>query len=114
MVRSAVVPAAEPEAKRSASAAALLDATAALLSERGGLDVALAEIAKRSGLNSALIKYYFGNKEGLLLALLERDADRHMSALQDLVVMALSADQKLKIHIGASSRPITAHPISTG
>lgn len=77
----------------------LLDATAALLSERSNLDVSLSDIAKRSGLNSALIKYYFGNKDGLFLALLERVADKAMGELQSLVDMPISADQKLRIHI---------------
>lgn len=81
------------------SADQLIDATASLLSERSTLDVSLNEIAKSSGLNSALIKYYFGNKEGLFLALLERDAKLAMTALEDLVAMNVSADQKLRIHI---------------
>lgn len=82
------------------SRAVLFDATAALLSERSTIEVSLSEIAQRSGLNSALIKYYFGSKEGLLLALLERVAERSMADLASLVSMDLSAEQKLRIHIG--------------
>lgn len=82
------------------SRAALFDATAALLSERSTIEVSLSEIAQRSGLNSALIKYYFGGKEGLLLALLERVAERSMADLANLVRMDISAEQKLRIHIG--------------
>lgn len=78
----------------------LFDATAALLSERSTIEVSLSEIAQRSGLNSALIKYYFGSKEGLLLALLERVAEHSMADLASLVSMDLSAEQKLRIHIG--------------
>jgi len=78
----------------------LFDATAALLSERSTIEVSLSEIAQRSGLNSALIKYYFGSKEGLLLALLERVAERSMADLSSLVAMDISAEQKLRIHIG--------------
>lgn len=78
----------------------LFDATAALLSERSTIEVSLSEIAQRSGLNSALIKYYFGSKEGLLLALLERVAERSMADLAALVGMDISAEQKLRIHIG--------------
>ena len=77
----------------------LLDATAELLGERSAIDVSLSEIAQRSGLNSALVKYYFGNKEGLLLALLKRDAERAMGALDHLLAMQVAAPQKLKIHI---------------
>jgi AcrR family transcriptional regulator len=87
-------------AERRDSRAILFDATAALLSERSTIEVSLSEIAQRSGLNSALIKYYFGSKEGLLLALLERVAERSMADLSSLVAMDISAEQKLRIHIG--------------
>jgi len=90
--------AAGPERRDSRSI--LFDATAALLSERSTIEVSLSEIAQRSGLNSALIKYYFGGKEGLLLALLERVAERAMADLANLVGLDISAEQKLRIHIG--------------
>jgi TetR/AcrR family transcriptional regulator len=89
------------EPKLNASAEQLIEATAALLSKRTDLEVSISEIAQVSGFNSALIKYYFGNKEGLLLALLERDAKRLMDGLTHLVEMDLPAQQKLRIHIGA-------------
>lgn len=85
--------------KTNASAEALLVATAELLSERGDLDVSFAEISRRSGVNAAMIKYYFGNKDGLLLALVERDAERPMAAMDHLLTTALPADEKLRIHI---------------
>lgn len=85
--------------ERRDSRAILFDATAALLSERSTIEVSLSEIAQRSGLNSALIKYYFGSKQGLLLALLARVAERSMADLASLVEMDISAEQKLRIHI---------------
>ena len=87
------------EKKRNCSAELLLAATASLLSERSAMDVSLSDISKRAGLNSALIKYYFGNKDGLLLAVLESDAEKAMGALEHLVRMPISAEQKLKVHI---------------
>lgn len=86
--------------ERRDSRSILFDATAALLSERSTIEVSLSEIAQRSGLNSALIRYYFGGKEGLLLALLERVAERAMADLADLVSLDISAERKLRIHIG--------------
>jgi AcrR family transcriptional regulator len=86
-------------AKRGEARTALLNATAALLAERPGLDVSLSEIAQRSGQNSALIKYYFGSKEGLLMAILERDAERSMADFESLVRLPVSAEQKMRIHI---------------
>ncbi|CAN5258245.1 TetR family transcriptional regulator [soil metagenome] len=77
----------------------LLDATASLLSERSDLNASLTDIATRSGLNSALIKYYFGSKDGLFLAVLERDAERSMADLASLMAMDISAERKLRTHI---------------
>jgi len=85
--------------RRENSINALLDATAEILAESTRIDASLSEISKRAGINSAMIKYYFGNKEGLLLALLERDAEAEMSGLAHLVAMDAPADRKLRIHI---------------
>lgn len=79
----------------------LLDAASELLNERNGIDLSLSELAEHSGLNSALVKYYFGNKEGLMLALLKRDAIHALGELKHLVEMKLPPDVKLKRHIAA-------------
>ena len=49
--------------------------------------------------NSSLIKYYLGSKEGLLMAILERDAERSMADFENLVRLPVSAEQKMQIHI---------------
>ena len=88
-----------PRADKVPARARLLDAASALLGERDNLDVSLVEIAARSGLNHGLVGYYFGGKEGLLTALLERDALTALAALERLVASPLPPEHKLERHI---------------
>ena len=77
----------------------LLDTASRLMSDRHGINVSLSEIAQHSGLNSALVKYYFGNKEGLLLALVEREAKVALQGVRNLLQLDLSPTEKLRLHI---------------
>lgn len=77
----------------------LLDTASALMSEGGSVDFSFVDISARSGLNSALVRYHFGGKEGLLLALLERDAGGTFEALETLVKSDLDAASKLRRHV---------------
>jgi AcrR family transcriptional regulator len=77
----------------------LLDTAGRLMSDRHSIDVSLSEIAQHSGLNSALVKYYFGNKNGLLLALVEREAAAALQGFQELLRQDLSPSEKLRRHI---------------
>jgi AcrR family transcriptional regulator len=77
----------------------LLDAAGALIIERQSIDISLADIAAKAGLNSALVKYYFGGKTGLLVALLQRDAARALAVMEELLGMTISAGQKMRLHL---------------
>lgn len=77
----------------------LLDAAGALMTERGSVDISLSDIAQKSGLNSALVKYYFGGKNGLLLELLRKVMAPPMAELAPLLDADLPAAEKLRIHI---------------
>jgi AcrR family transcriptional regulator len=77
----------------------LLDTASRLMSDRHSIDVSLSEIAGHSGLNSALVKYYFGNKNGLLLALVEREAVAALQGFRELLRQDLSPTEKLRRHI---------------
>ncbi len=78
----------------------LLDATSALMIERNSVSVSLSEIAQKSGLNSALISYYFGSKAGLFTALLERDTGAAFVGLERLLQSDMGAVDKLRRHVG--------------
>jgi AcrR family transcriptional regulator len=77
----------------------LLDTAGRLMSDRHSIDVSLSEIAAHSGLNSALVKYYFGNKKGLLLALVEREAAAALQGFAELLRQDLTPTEKLRRHI---------------
>src|SRR5471030_1081046 len=75
----------------------LLVAASELMIERNSIDVSLSDIAQKSGINAALVKYHFGNKDGLLLALLARDAATEMIHLDYLMGQPISPAAKLKL-----------------
>jgi len=80
----------------------LLDAAAAIMTEQDSVDVPLADIAERAGMNIALIKYYFGNKEGMMTALVVREAERIVREFRALVAMeGVEPVEKLRRHIAA-------------
>lgn len=87
-----------PVSSRGSAREALLTATRDLMNERDTLDVSLSEIANRAQANSALVKYYFGSKQGLMVALLEQDVLKSMAQLEHLVETDASAVEKLRIH----------------
>jgi AcrR family transcriptional regulator len=102
-------PAAQPLAK-SATADKLLLAASELMIERASIEISLSDIAQKSGVNAALVKYHFGNKDGLLLALLARDAAKEMAQLEYLLAQPISPTAKLKLHIAGIIRAYRQFP----
>jgi TetR/AcrR family transcriptional regulator len=88
----------------------LLSAASALMTERGTVEISLSEIAERSGLNAALIKYYFGSKRGFLLALLEQVLGGGAKKMESLLAMNLDPIEKLKLHITGIINIYYRHP----
>src|ERR1700709_33744 len=91
-------------AARNTTADRLLVAASELMIERNSIDVSLSDIAQKSGINAALVKYHFGNKDGLLLALLARDAATEMAQLDYLWAQPITPTAKLKLHIAGIIR----------
>src|SRR5262252_8033234 len=98
------------QAARNTTAEKLLVAASALMIERSSIDVSLSDIAQKSGVNAALVKYHFGNKDGLLLALLARDAATELSNLEYLLAQPITPTAKLKLHIGGIIRAYHKFP----
>ncbi len=88
------------EPSHSTSRALLLETASAIMREGDIVDVSLAELSQRSGLNSALVKYHFGNKAGLLSALLDRDWIAIVESVDALVSRdGWRPEAKLRRHI---------------
>jgi AcrR family transcriptional regulator len=90
-------PASAPPAAREQ----LLETASQIMRDEDTVDVSLSELAARSGLNSALVKYYFGNKAGLMKALLERDFAGILKAVDTLLAKEADPETKLRLHMTA-------------
>jgi AcrR family transcriptional regulator len=97
-------------AGRNATAEKLLVAASELMIARSSIEVSLSDIAQKSGVNAALVKYHFGNKDGLLLALLARDAATEVANLEFLLAQPITPTAKLKLHIGGIIRAYHRFP----
>jgi AcrR family transcriptional regulator len=102
--------ASRPQAAKNTTAEKLLVAASELMIERSSIDVSLSDIAQKSGVNAALVKYHFGNKDGLLLALLARDAASEVANLEYLLAQPISPTEKLKLHIAGIIRAYRRFP----
>ncbi len=84
--------AASPEVRRrrnpQASRRAILDGAEELFSARGYDGASLGEIGRRAGVSSALPAYFFGGKDGLYRAVLERLLDEREERLGPLAATA--------------------------
>ncbi|MDE2362852.1 MAG: TetR family transcriptional regulator [Hyphomicrobiales bacterium] len=77
----------------------LMAAAREIMIERNAVEFSLQDVAARSGLNSALVKYHFGNKDGLLLAILEVDAEQSLKQVERLLAREMPATKKLSAHM---------------
>ena len=80
--------------------ALLLETAGAIMREGDIVDISLSELSLRSGLNSALVKYYFGNKAGLMKALLDRDMAAITHTVDALLRKDMDPASKLRLHLG--------------
>ena len=67
--------------KQAMQKAKLLASAEQLLAEKPYVNITIRELAQHSGINSAMISYYFTNKEGLFIALLDEMSTKHFTVM---------------------------------
>ncbi len=108
---SEVVPLqADSQADSPGARALLLETASAIMREGDIVDISLSELSLRSGLNSALVKYYFGNKAGLMKALLDRDMATITHTVDALLRKDMAPEAKLSLHLGKMVETYYATP----
>jgi AcrR family transcriptional regulator len=71
-------------AKQAMQKAKLLVSAEQLLAEKSYANITIRELAQHSGVNSAMVSYYFTNKEGLFIALLDEMSTKHFTVMQSI------------------------------
>lgn len=90
--------------------AALLDATRALVNERGPAAVTMGSVAERARVTRALVYKHFDNKDDLLRALYRREAERLDRRIRARVEAAPEGfEPKLRSFIGATLDAVEEH-----
>ena len=95
----------DPEARAKIAAAA-----EELFAERGFDGAAIRDIAKKAGVNGAMIHYYFGNKEGSYRAMLEGAGSRVRALLIETTGRSGSTRERLASFVDAYAAYMLSQP----
>jgi AcrR family transcriptional regulator len=96
--------------QKSNSRSRLIEAAINLMVRRDSIDITLGEIAAEAGLNGALVKYHFGNKDRLMLAILLNIVLPGLQSMEMLVRMEIPAKRKMAIHVNAMIATLWKYP----
>src|SRR5205807_6713249 len=88
----------------------VLDAAQSLMAEQGYDAATVAALVERGGIPPSSIYHYFGSKEGVLLAVMERGAERFFDALPDLQSRAGSQLEHLRALVETVAATLERHP----
>jgi len=101
---------ARPKADDPEARAKIATAAEELFAERGFDGAAIRDIAKKAGVNGAMIHYYFGNKEGLYRAMLEGAASTVRALLIETIDRSGSTNDRLASFVDAYAAYMLSQP----
>jgi AcrR family transcriptional regulator len=88
----------------------VLDAAEQIMASRGFEAATIARVVEESGIPLSSVYHYFGSKDGILLAVMERGADRFFADLPDLSRRPGRPAQHLARVTAAAARTLERHP----
>jgi AcrR family transcriptional regulator len=88
----------------------VLDAAERVMAEHGYEAATLARVVAEAGIPMSSVYHYFGSKDGILLAVMERGADRFFADLPDLTRRAGRPAQHLARVVSAVIGTLERHP----
>ena len=89
---------------------AILEAAIRVFADRGGAGTTIRDIGRAAGLNSALLYYYFDNKEALFRAAVERVMSEFMERLRARPARFASGRDRLRFVVETGLGYYTEHP----
>ena len=103
-------PEVKPNRRGARSRELVLDAAERVMAERGYEAATLAAIVEEAGIPMSSVYHYFGSKDGILLAVMERGADRFFAALPELTGRRATAEAHLQTVVTATRAALDEHP----
>jgi AcrR family transcriptional regulator len=99
-----------PNRRGARSREAVLDAAERLMAEQGYEAATVAALVEEAGIPASSIYHYFGSKEGVLLAVMERGAERFFEELPGLDRRLGAQPDHLRVLVEAVTATLDRHP----
>lgn len=99
-----------PNKRGAQSRETVLDAAERVMAEHGYADATINAIVKEAGIPISSVYHYFGSKDGVLLAVMERGADRFFAGLPDPDQRIGSPEQHLTAMTATLIAALNEHP----
>ncbi|HEX8120701.1 MAG TPA: TetR/AcrR family transcriptional regulator [Solirubrobacteraceae bacterium] len=93
-----------------ASREAILDAAEAQMAAHGFAGASISRIEKASGLPASSIYWHFGSKDGVLLAVMQRGADRFFASLPRAADLGGTPLERIDAALAAAASLLEEHP----